>query len=85
MKFYKEKNINYSYFWFKIHNFNITAIYFDYRTFFFKNGKFHNFKNATYTDNNGSKEFSLNNKFYGNHNDFTKQSWRRFVKLQVFK
>jgi hypothetical protein len=30
------------------------------------------------------KLFYLNGKFYGNENDFTKKSWRRFVKMKVF-
>ena len=28
--------------------------------------------------------FCLNDKFYDNSNNFTKQSWRRFVKLNTF-
>jgi hypothetical protein len=84
MKFYKEKSINGNYFWFKIHEFNITAIYINSRTFFFKNGKYHNSKNAAYIRYDGYKEFYLNNKYYDDVNKFTKQSWRKFVKLQVF-
>ncbi len=50
---------------------------------FIKNGKHHNPKNASYIKNI-NKVFCLNDKIYGYHNEFTKQSWRRFVKLQAF-
>ena len=53
---------------------------------FYKNGKFNNSKNASYIGPlPGNKEFFLNGTIYGNGNDFTKKSWRRFVKIQVFK
>ncbi len=52
---------------------------------FIKNGKHHNPKNAAYISKYGSKQFCLNNMSYGCKNDFTKETWRRFVKLQVFK
>jgi hypothetical protein len=89
MKFYKEKLRNYTYRMLCINK--LTAIinsknkvnYVD-CVYFLKNGKFHNSKNATYTDNNRCKSFYLNNKFYGNQKDFTKKSWRKFVKLQIF-
>jgi hypothetical protein len=57
---------------------------------FFKNGKDHNSKNAAYVEHYTfiskyiEKYFYLNGKCYGTNNDFTKQSWRKFVKLQVF-
>ncbi len=51
---------------------------------FYKNGMFHNAKNASNIILNRQKSFWLNNKYYGNENTFTKQSWRRFVKLQAF-
>lgn len=51
---------------------------------FYKNGMLHNAKNASYIHNSGYKAFYLNDEYYGNHNNFTKQSWRRFVKMQVF-
>jgi hypothetical protein len=84
MKFYRDIN-NYS-FWNKIINNNLTAVYCrDNIIIFFKNGKQFNSKNAAYIDNdNGYKQFHLNNKLYGNNRDFTKESWRRFVKLQAF-
>lgn len=55
--------------------------------YFFKNSKMHNYKNTAYSDNSGYKEFWLNNKYYGNENNFNKYSWRKFVrglKLKVF-
>jgi hypothetical protein len=86
MKFYKDKK-SYIYFNKSLDN-KLTAVYQHldkyYFVHFFKNGKFHNSKNADYIDGNGFKDFSLNGKFYGRECDFTKESWRRFVKLQVF-
>lgn len=87
MKFYKYKNKNkYSS---SLISFNkLTAIYCDdYSFVFFKDGLRHNYKNAAYVNcinNNVYKEFILHYKYYGNQSDFTKQSWRRFVKLQTF-
>jgi hypothetical protein len=51
---------------------------------FFKNAKAHSYKNASYIRRDGYKEFWLNGNFNGNHNEFTKKSWRKFVKLQLF-
>jgi hypothetical protein len=83
MKFYKDK-VNKYYYWFKIINNKLTAIHYDRSTRFMKNGIFHNNKNAAIIYCSSYKEFSLNDKKYGNENTFTKQSWRRFVKLQAF-
>jgi hypothetical protein len=81
MKFYKDK---YSYgYCDKIINNNLTIMYSNIYIYFYKNGKNHNTKNAAFISNK-YKEFRLNGKYYGNTNDFTKQSWRRFVKLQAF-
>ncbi len=52
---------------------------------FFKNGKLHNFKNAAIFYNKIEKGFCLNGTHYGTNYSFTKRSWRRFVKMQVFK
>ena len=52
--------------------------------YFYKNGKYHNSKNAAIINYIGYKEFSLNDEYYGDEYDFTKQSWRRFVKLKFF-
>ncbi len=82
MKFYREDKSYYNY-WSKTIRNKLTAIYFSNSVWFFKNGLYHNSKNATYICD-GDKEFCLNNIYYGDHNNFTKQSWRRFVKLQVF-
>lgn len=51
---------------------------------FFKNGNFHNNKNAAFIENTGYKEFHLNDQYYGNNTNFTKSSWRKFIKLQTF-
>jgi hypothetical protein len=84
MKFYKEKR--YSFFiWNKIKNNKLTCIYHDdICLFFYKNGKRHNSKNASYIEFNIRKVFRLYDKMYGYEDDFTKESWRRFVKLQAF-
>ncbi len=84
MKFYKyTNNINYLN---KIYNNKLTAIYINYymTTKFFKNGKEHNSKNACYTRYDCYKYFCLNGESYGTEKDFTKQSWRKFVKLKAF-
>jgi hypothetical protein len=51
---------------------------------FYKKGKRHNVKNAAVSCKNGNKEFWLNDKIYCYEYNFTKQSWRKFVKLKVF-
>jgi hypothetical protein len=82
MKFYKYKHS--FYYWNKIINNKLNAIYsFDY-VMFFKNGLPHNNKNAAYIENSGYKEFILNDITFGCAFDFAKKSWRRFVKLQAF-
>ena len=53
---------------------------------FMKNGKLHNIKNAAYNSNR-ARSFYLNGIRYGYENDFTKQSWRNYIrniKLKVF-
>ncbi len=93
MKFYKDKdkaNINY---WTRIVNNKLTAIYFNFYylgrmpffyTQFYKNGKLHNSKNLSCINCKSEKDFSLNGIRYGNESNFTKHSWRKFVKLKVF-
>jgi hypothetical protein len=81
MKFYREKKTNY---WYKIINKKITAIYSRDFVMFFKNGLYHNTKNASYIKYDGTKIFYLNYQYYGKEYKFTKQSWRRFCKLQTF-
>jgi hypothetical protein len=82
MKFYKS-NSYYGPYLEKILSNKLNAIYSYYSVLFFKNGKEHNPKNAAYISNK-IKQFKLNNKFYGDQDDFTKYSWRRFVKLSTF-
>ncbi len=85
MKFYKE-NKNNNYYLYKLEKNKLTAIYCLnlYNINFFKNGEYHNTKNAAYNGHDGYNQFYLNGKIYGYHNDFTKESWRKFVKMQVF-
>ncbi len=45
----------------------------------------HNVKNMAYSYRNRYKEFYLNGILYGNNINFTKKSWHKFVKMQVFK
>ena len=81
MKFYRDKdNV---YYWTKIFDNKLDSIYYNYCSCFYKNGRPHNSKNAAYKDNDGYKAFYLNDKCYGYNDDFTKKSWRRFVKLQA--
>ena len=90
MKFYKNKDCkDYNS---KIIDDKLSAVYnycsydFGYQYFitFYKDGNCHNNKNACYVDDEGVKVFYLNAKEFGNQDDFTKQSWRKFVKLQAF-
>ena len=81
MKFYNKKK------WSEIMECKLTAIYRNnIYIAFFKKGYSHNIKNASiiYTDNSGYNEFRLNDNLYGYENKFTKESWRRFVKLKAF-
>jgi len=79
MKFYLKNKNNLT----KIINNKLTVIYSCGHIFFFKDGTYHNNKNAAYNSNR-YKEFYLDGIHYGSKNKFTKQSWRRFCKLQVF-
>lgn len=83
MKFYKDKNF-YLYY---IRRIKLTAILYYNSTktiSFFKNGIWHNYKNAAYIRRDRLKEFYLNGKCYGYEYHFTKKLWRRFVKMKVF-
>jgi hypothetical protein len=83
MKFY---NDNKGYFgWNKIAINKLTAIYCNNSIYFFKNGEKHNAKNAAYIRHSGYNSFYLNGKLYGFKYNFTKNSWRRFVKMEIFK
>jgi hypothetical protein len=86
MKFYTDIII-YKFYYYYITSGKLTCIHFDKlydSVVFYKNGKKNNCKNASYIGNTGYKQFCLNNKIYGNQNNFTKQTWRKFVKLQAF-
>ncbi len=79
MKFYKSN------FYYKIIDNKLNAVYSDfYKVVFYKNGLRHNSKNAAFIKYNNCKGFYLNGNFYGYKDDFTKHSWRKFVKLQAF-
>ena len=83
MKFYKD-GFHENFYSRKINALKLNSVYnSSFTVWFCKYGIFHNNKNASYISN-GYKGFYLNNKLYGNQDDFTKQSWRKFVKLQVF-
>ena len=82
MKFYRGKNDNY--FEFKIIDNKLTAIYCKYFSIiFYKNGKWYNNKNAAFINDSVFKYFYLNGIYYGNKYKFTKQSSRRFVKMEI--
>ncbi len=88
MKFYIDKKNND--YWNKTKNNKLNIIYCFFISInhcfveFYKNGSLYNHKNAAFVKADGYKSFCLNNKLYGTQNDFTKESWRRFVKLQAF-
>jgi hypothetical protein len=84
MKFYKKRIIDSNLYLREIINKKITAIYYSRNISFFKNGELHNTKNAAYIRYDEYKQFRLNGIYYSGENKFTKQSWRRFVKLQAF-
>jgi hypothetical protein len=84
MKFYKDRE---GYYYLeKIEDSKLNAICIDSTNIvrFLKNGKRHNDRNYSYIEPNRFKVFYLNGKMYGFTEDFTKQTWRRFVKLQAF-
>ena len=89
MKFYKDDD-HFGCYFDKITVNKLTAIYHDYSgVMFFLNGENHNTKNAAYSSENEINEkkyqqFRLNRNYYGDENNFTKESWRRFVKLRAF-
>mgnify|MGYP007071561290 FL=1 len=85
MKFYRD-NLKADFCWQNILDNRLTAILLDYynAVLFYKNGKENNTKNASYIAKSGYKQFCLNDEDYGDQTNFTKQSWRRFVKMQVF-
>jgi hypothetical protein len=89
MKFYKNDYEDYDG---KIIDDKLSAVYnycsydygYHYFITFYKDGKCHNNKNACYVDDEGVKLFFLNAKEFGNQDNFTKETWRRFIKLQAF-
>lgn len=92
MKFYKDlkykdikyKKIIYTYYDYIVYA-KLTAIYTcPFYVEFFKNGLRHNSKNASHIKDDYYKIFHLNSIFMGDSFKFTKQSWRKFVKLRAF-
>jgi hypothetical protein len=86
MKFYRDRDENKKFCYYyldKVESNKLTAICIDFVNIirFLKNGRRYNDRNSAYIEPNRFKIFYLNGKIYG---DFTKESWRRFVKLQVF-
>jgi hypothetical protein len=53
-------------------------------TMFFKNGKLNNYKKAAIIFNTHECNFYLNGEYYGNHKNFNKKLWSRFVKMKTF-
>jgi hypothetical protein len=84
MKFYRDKKL-FAY-WSKIINNRLSAIHINQNKSvrFLKNGSYHNLKNASFIRYDKYNAFCLNGKAYGYNTDFTKESWRRFVKLRAF-
>ncbi len=73
MKFYNDK-FN-TLFFNKIINNDLTCVYsYTGAVIFYKNGKQHNSKNASYYNFFREKSFMLKNKYYGDENSFTKLS-----------
>ena len=58
--------------------------YVDGTKYWFKNGKLHREEGPAVEWYNGEKEWWLNNKCYGFDNDFTNESWIKFVKTLIF-
>jgi hypothetical protein len=85
MKFYKDAKFYHYLDRIIIKKLNCIYINYVYQVIFYKNGIKHNIKNMAYTYRNRYKEFFLNGISYGDNTNFTKKSWRRFVKMQVFK
>ena len=50
----------------------------------FKNGKRHREEGPAIEYFWGSKEWYLNGKFYGDDDDFTNESWKKFIKTLMF-
>ena len=83
MKFYRDKK--YKFYIYYLFNNKLTAIYSSANyVSFYKNNFCHNVKNAAYVSENKFKLFYLNGNLYGKEYDFTKKSWRRFIKLNTF-
>ena len=63
----------------------ITAILsLSFAVLFYKNGERHNDKNGAHIGLNNFAGFWLNGFWHGYNTNFTKESWRKFVKLQAF-
>ena len=50
----------------------------------YKNGELHREDGPAIEYATGDKEWWLNNKYYGYNNDFTNESWKRFIKTLIF-
>ena len=91
MKFYRDKYAEYDLvaafddkYYSQINDKQLNAIYHNpIKVEFLKNGLDYNTKNAAIVYINGYKRYCLHDIIYGDSTKFTKQSWRRFVKLQI--
>jgi hypothetical protein len=83
MRFYKDKELYR--FWYYIQENKLTAIFqnLNQEIVFLKKSKCHNNKNAAYI-RKYEKHFYLNGNFHGYDSFFSKDSWRRNIKLKVF-
>ena len=83
MKFYYDKYSNY--YINKVYDNKTTCVYMGYSVEFFYKGMNHNIKNAAISEYyHIGKAYYLYSKYYGNEDDFTKKTWRKFCKLKTF-
>jgi hypothetical protein len=83
MKFFVKTKLS---FWAKIFYGKKTCVYqikFE-AIAFYKNGILNNTKNAAIIYRNNLKSFYIDGVLFSANNKFTKQSWRKFVKLKAF-
>jgi hypothetical protein len=82
----KDKNNNIVYYLNgKFHRTDGPAIEWRGSKFWCLNGKRHREDGPAIVHSDGGKDWYLNNKYHGINNDFTNESWIRFVRLQLLK
>ena len=67
------------------HRDNGPAIEANGNNFWYLNGELHREDGPATEWSNGDKRWYLNGEFYGQNDDFTNESWIRFVKLELLK